>query len=177
MVNRYFSIIKPRLLFLLITILFNLFSYGQTYTSRFGSKFFPGHYDIVMTIENDSVRYELFNHWYCLSYEESRQMKISLDELDFFNTNNDTIQIEVCDNKIRLIDKKYGINKRIKHKKLCASPEKMRMISFAVKISMNSNVIRHYQLYTPADLNLPENEFKEKVKQNMAKLEKERRGN
>ncbi|MDL2309302.1 hypothetical protein LJC53_06940 [Bacteroidales bacterium OttesenSCG-928-C03] len=165
-----------RLLFLLFTIfLFNSFSFGQTattYTSRIGSKFFPGHSDIVITIENDSVRYELFNHWYVSAYAELRQMKISLDSLESLNTNNDSIQIKIYDNKIQLIDKKYGINKKIKDKKLCASPERMRKISFAYKISSNNENVRHYELYTNDDLNLSETEFEKKVIENMEKIEK-----
>jgi hypothetical protein len=174
MLNRYISENKAKLLFLLFAIfLFNSFSFGQTvYTSRIGSKFFPGHNDIVITIENDSVRYELFNHWYTSSYAELRQMKISLDSLEFFNANNDTIQIKVYDNTIWLVDKKYRINKKIKHKKLCASPEKMRKISFAYKISSSYEDIRHYELYTDDDLNLSETEFEKKVIENIKRIEK-----
>jgi len=38
----------------------NLLGFGQeNYTSRKGSKFFPGHLDISITIDKNELRYEL----------------------------------------------------------------------------------------------------------------------
>ena len=172
MLNR--TILKTKtkkITILFVFLLYNSIFYGQTtYTSRLGSKFFPGHGDIVITIDSKNIRYEMFNHWYTRSYAELRQMSINLDSLDSFNKNNDTIRIEIHGNKLRLVDKKFHINKNIKHKKLCTSPENMRKISFAYKISSEFENIRHYELYTDNDLDLPEEEFKEKVIENMKNL-------
>ncbi len=58
---------KIKLTIIFLTLI-QLSSYSQdTFTSRKGSKFFPGHHDVVITVNNKNVRYELFNHWYCTS--------------------------------------------------------------------------------------------------------------
>ena len=147
----------------LILILFQLLSYGQKkYTSRIGSKFFPGHQDIVVTIDNGILRYELFNHWYSGCYAELRQMKFKLDSLDLFNQTNDSISIKIRDDKIQLKDKRYGINKKIRHKNLCTSPENMRKISFAYILS-SKNGLGPQALYSWDDLKLTELEFEKQV--------------
>jgi len=135
---------------------------NQTYTGRIGSKFFPSHLDIVITINNDSLRYELFNHWYCRSYAELRQITISINDIN----KNDSIVFKINEKSIRLIDKKYGIYKRIKSIKLCISVEKMRKISYAHKIA-TENGLRHFDLYEWKDLELNENEFYKKVDSNL----------
>ncbi len=158
---------KITLTIIILTILqLNIYP-QQTYTSRKGSKFFPGHLDISITVDNRCVRYELFNHWYSFSYAELRQIKIPLDSLDEFNQKNDSIKIILEKGKIKLIDKKYQIFKKIKHKNLCASESTMRKISFAYEISRKQNGIRHFELYDREDLNLDEKSFKEKVMQNL----------
>ncbi|MBA7572258.1 hypothetical protein ES708_14034 [subsurface metagenome] len=113
------------------------------------------------------MRYELFNHWYSGSYAELRQIKIKLDTLERFNLSNDSISIIILDNKILLTDKRFHINKKIKHKNLCTSPENMRKISYAYKVSSDYENIRHYELYKSEDLNLSEDEFKKKVIENL----------
>ncbi len=153
-------------------IILNLNGFGQeNYTSRIGSKFFPGHLDIVMTLDNNNfIRYELFNHWYSGSYAELRQISINLDNLERFNQSNDTISIKILDNKIHLIDKGFRINKKIRHKKLCASPENMRKISYAYKVSLDNEKVKHYDLYNWDDLKLSEEEFTKLVNDNMIKI-------
>jgi hypothetical protein len=159
-------------LIFLILISFQLLSFGQTtYTSRIGSKFFPGHLDIVVSVDNGVLRYELFNHWYAGSYAELQQMKIKLDSLNMFNQSNDSISIKILDNKIQLKDKRYRINKKVKHKNLCASPEKMRKISFAYRIS-TINGLGPHTLYSWDDLNMTELEFEKQVMINLDKIKK-----
>ena len=154
---------KIRLTIILIT-LFQLYSYSQdTFTSRKGSKFFPGHLDIVITVDNKNVRYELFNHWYSHSYAELRQITIPLESLNDFNQKNDSIKIISHKGKVKLIDKKYRLSRNIKHKKLCASISTMRKISFAYKQSLQYKDIRHFELYNQEDLVLSEEDFKKKV--------------
>ena len=149
----------------------NLNGFGQeNYTSRIGSKFFPGHLDIVMTLDNNVIRYELFNHWYSGSYAELRQISIKKDSLELFNQSNDTISFNLLDNTIHLIDKRFGINKKIRHKKLCTSPENMRKISYAYKVSSKNGKVSHYDLYNWEDLKLSEEEFIKIVNDNMNKL-------
>ena len=167
---------KRTIIFFIFVIVYSM-SYGQhRYTSRIGSKFFPGHADIVITVEGNTIRYEMFNHWYVSSYAELRQITIRLDSLDLFNERNDTIIIKILNNKIHLIDKSFRINKKIRHKKLCASPETMRKISYAYKVSEKYNRIRHYELYKREDFELSENEFKKRVDENLDKLKNQTNG-
>jgi hypothetical protein len=154
---------KIKLTIIFLTLI-QLSSYSQdTFTSRKGSKFFPGHLDVVITVDNKNVRYELFNHWYSLSYAELRQITIPLDSLNEFNQKNDSIKIELYKGKVKLTDKKYKLSRKIKHRNLCASPSTMRKISFAYKLSSEHKDIRHFELYEREDLNLDEEVFKKKV--------------
>lgn len=159
---------KIKLTIIFLALIQQLSSYSQdTFTSRKGSKFFPGHLDVVITVDNKNVRYELFNHWYSLSYAELRQITIPFESLNEFNQANDSIRIELQKGKVKLIDKKYRLSRKIKHRNLCASASTMRKISFAYKLSSEHTDIRHFELYEREDLNLEEEVFKKKV---MAKL-------
>lgn len=154
---------KIKLTIIFLTLL-HLYSYSQeTYTSRKGSKFFPGHVEIVITVDNKTVRYELFNHWYSWSYAELRQVTIPLDSLNEFNQMNDSIKIILHKGKVKLVDKKYRLSRTIKHKDLCTSVSNMRKISFAYKLSNGQKDIRHFELYEREDLTLDEGEFQKKV--------------
>lgn len=158
---------KIRLTVILLTFLqFQCFS-QQTYTSRKGSKFFPNHFDIVITVDNNKVRYELFNHWYSFSYDEYRQITISLDSLSAFNQKNDTIKIELQKRKVKLVDKKYRLARKIKHRDLCVSAPIMRKISFACNLTRENSNIKHFELYNRDDLKLEEEEFKRIVLENL----------
>lgn len=88
-------------------ITLNLIGFGQeNYTSRKGSKFFPGHLDISITIDKNELRYELFNHLYTGSYAELKQITIKLDSIEKFNLSNESIAITIIKNKAHLTDKK-----------------------------------------------------------------------
>lgn len=157
---------KIRLVVLVLTLL-QLSSYAQeSFTGRKGSKFFPGHLDVVLTVENDTLQYEVFNHWYASSYATLRDLNIPLDNLAQFNQNNDSIKITMQRGKIKLIDKKYRLSKTIKHSTLCAPITTMRKIAFAYSLSEQAN-IRHFELYNHEDLQLNEEEFKKKVLGNL----------
>jgi len=121
-------------------------------------------------VDNNVLRYELFNHWYSGSYAELRQISINLDNLERFNQSNDIISIKILGDKIHLIDKGFKINKKIRHKNLCASPENMRKISYAYKVSSSNGKISHYDLYEWDDLKLSEEEFIKIVNENMNKI-------
>lgn len=158
---------KIQLTIILLAI-FQLTCFSQeNFTSRKGPKFLPGHLDIVITVDNNNLRYELFNHWYSFSYAEYRQITIPLDSLKEFNQNNDSIKIELRKNKVKLVDKKYHLNRKIKHRNLCASVQTMRKISFAYKLSREHQNLRHFALYQREDLKLGEEEFKKKVIENL----------
>ena len=162
---------RMHIFFLLIFFLSCLTAYGQSiYISRIGSKFLPGHVDIVITVDNENVRYEMFEHWYTRSFAEMRQVTITLDNLNKFNEENDTIQLKIFGKYVQLVDKKYNVNKKIKHKKTCTSVEKMRKISYAYKISSQYENIRHYELYTESDLDLPEHEFEKRILENVERI-------
>jgi len=145
------------------------------YSSRIGSKFFPGHLDLAISINNGNLRYELFNHWYTGSFAELRQFVIPLDSLDHYNKSNDTLNFKLYPDKIYLIDKRLNIEKNIKHRKLCYSVENMRKISFAFKVSTKYVNLHHYDLYNSEDLILNENEFKDKVLGNLKIMNKTKR--
>ena len=160
---------KIRQLLLLVSFILiysNNFAQEKIFTSRKGSKFFPGHFDIVVTINNENIKYELFNHWYSGSYAELREINIIKSEIEKFNLNSDSLKIEINKNSVRIIDKKYKINKKIKSRKLCTSKENMRKISFAYEIAKKNN-LRHFSLYNYEDLKLPEEEFKKKIETNL----------
>ena len=158
---------------LLFFSLVQLNSYSQeTFTSRKGLKFFPGHFDIHITIDHKNLRYELFNHWYSLSYVQLRQLTIPLDSLDEFNQKQDSLKLFFKKGKVKLIDKKYRLSKRIKHKQLCASVSVMRKISFAYELSIESKDKRHFELYNWEDLSLEEEEFKKKIIEQLKEKEK-----
>ena len=163
---------KIRLVVLVLTFL-QLSSYAQeSFTGRKGTKFFPGHFDVVLTVENDTLQYELFNHWYSSSYATLRDLSITLHQLDQFNQNNDSIKITMQRGKIKLIDKKYRLSKKIKHSKLCAPATTMRKIVFAYTLSEQAN-IRHFELYNQEDLQLNEEEFNQKVLDNLKEKTKQ----
>lgn len=140
----------------------------ETYTGKKGSRLFPGHLHIVIEVDSSTVKYELFNHWYSWSYVQYRQLTIPLDRLDDFNSNNDSLQIKILDNKVKLIDKRYKLNRKIKHQKICALPSTMRKISYACELTKEHPELRHFELYEREELSLPENEFKRLIKERLA---------
>lgn len=149
---------------IILTICFGLKSFSQeTFTERKGLSFFPGHLHLVITVDSNEVHYQLFNHWYSLSYAQYRDIKIPISDLAKYNEQNDTLTIVLLDNKIELIDKKYKLNRKVKHQKLCASVETMRKISYANSLAEKHEGIMHYQLYESKDLELTEEEFKNLV--------------
>ena len=144
-------------------------SYGQdSYSSRKGTKFFPGHLDIAITIDEKNVKYELYNHWYSGTYSQLRQIEIPIDSLEHFNQRNDSITIKITNNKVKLTDKRYKLNRKVKHTNLCNSTENMRKISFAVDLALHHSIGPH-GLYLYEDLKLEEFEFKQKVLGNLSK--------
>ena len=154
---------KIKFIIIILTFIqFNGFS-QNIFTSRKGTKFFPGHYDIVITVDSKSVRYELFNHWYSWAYAENRQLTIPLDSINSFNQKNDTIKIKLYKRKVKLIDKKYRLSRNVRHRSLCTSVQTMRKISFACILSSENKDIRHLELFDREDLKLNEEEFKRKV--------------
>lgn len=149
-------------LYLSFLLIYPANSFSQTtFSKRKGSKFFPGHLDVVVTVFDDSIRYELFNHWYSRSYEELRQISIPLNSLEVYNKENkDSLQIILKGNKVRITDEKYGLNGKLKHSPLCATADMMRKISYASKLASENKNIRHFDLYTTEELDLPEKEFR-----------------
>ncbi len=163
---------------IILTLCFSLTSFSQeTYTSRKGSRFFPGHLHIVINIDSTEVHYQLFNHWYSLSYAQYRDIKIPFSELEKYGKENDTLSIIVLDSKVKLIDKRNKLDQRIKHQKLCASVETMRKISYANSIAQKHDDMMHFHLYEYEDLELTEEEFKELVDKNLEEEIKKRHAN
>ena len=164
-----------KLFLLIILIIFssNIYAQEEVFTSRKGSKFFPGHLDIVITINNENVEYELFNHWHSSSYSQLRKISIKINEIERFNSTNDSIKIVISKNSIGLIDEKYKLNKKVKKRKLCTSKENMRKISYAYKIGKENN-IEHFTLYNYEDLKLTESEFFRKVGSNLTSIKQKK---
>jgi len=154
------------LIYLLLLVSASSFS-QETFTSRKGTKFFPGHQDMAITVTDSTVRYELFNHWYVMSYAELRQLTISKDSLDFYGNSNDTLQIKLTDKYVKLIDKRYKLTRKVKRTRLCVSPETMRKISFAYSQSLKYDNIGPHGLYEDHDLDLSEEKFKKVVIKNL----------
>lgn len=153
---------------IILTLCFSLTGFSQeTYTARKGSRLFPGHLHIVMDVDSNEIHYQLFNHWYTWSYAQLRDIKIPISELDKYGESNDTLTIIVLDNKVRLIDNKNRLNRKIKHQKLCASVETMRKISYANSIAEKYDDMMHYHLYEHENLELTEEEFKKLVNHNL----------
>ncbi|WP_130736487.1 hypothetical protein [Flavobacterium sp. J27] len=147
-----------------------ILSQEQIYTSRKGLKFFPSHLEIVVTVSNETIKYELFNHWYSNSYVQLREVVVPLDSLTKFNKENETIKIKFEKNKIKIVDKKYKVSKKMKHTALCTSLDVMRKISYAYEISKAYKNIGHFVLYTTFDLKLSETDFKIKVDENLKEI-------
>lgn len=153
---------------ILLCIYFGLTGYSQeTYTAIKGSRFFPGHLHVVITMDSSIIHYQLFNHWYCLSYAQYRDIRIPINELDKFNNENDTLTIIVLDDKVKLIDKRNNLDRKIRHQRLCASVETMRKISYANKLAERHENMMHFHLYDRDDLKLTEEEFKKLVEKNL----------
>lgn len=157
-----------RLLLVPFAMIFTTSLFAQDiYTARKGSKFFPGHWDIAVSVYKDSARYEVFNHWYARAYDQVRQITLPL------HTPNDSIKIEVKGNKIYLVDAGLKLNKKLRRDKDMPL-DMMRKIAFASQVAHQQKDIKHFDLYRdPEDLALPEEEFKALVLANFAlKLQK-----
>lgn len=157
--------------FFLLFISFSVRAQDNVYAARKGIIFFPGHLEAFATISNGTLRYELYNHWYSRAYAELRQISIPINEIDNFNKTNTEIQIRILKNKIEIKDKKYHLNKKLKHRELCSSAMHMRKVSFAYKIS-KENDLGIFALFQYEDLDLPENEFQSKVLENLKSIKK-----
>ncbi|WKK84060.1 hypothetical protein QYS48_17790 [Marivirga arenosa] len=163
---------------IILTFCFGLTGFSQeTYTARKGSRFFPGHLHIVMQVDSTEIHYQLFNHWYSLSYAQSRDIKIPINKLEDYGEQNDTLTIIVHDKKVKLIDKRNKLDRKIKHQKLCASVETMRKISYANSIAEKYDDMMHFYLYEREDLELTEEEFKKLVDNNLKEEIKKRHAN
>lgn len=98
-----------------------------------------------------------------MSYAELRQLTIAKDSLDFYGKSNDSLQIKLSEKYIKLIDKRYKLNRKIKRTRLCVSPEIMRKISFAYSQSLKYDNIGPHGLYEDKDLDMSEEDFKKIV--------------
>lgn len=157
-----------RLFFVTLILGLPLLSYSQTqYTGHKGSKLFPFHVDIVISVDSAHIRYEVFHHWYSVSYAELRQINIPTDSLAVFNSSQDTLQILFNKKYVLLDDKTLGISQKIRHGKLCTSADRMRKISFAYAQSSKHTGIQHFHLYKNEDLELSEEEFRKVVLNNL----------
>ncbi len=149
----------------------------ETYTARKGSRLFPGHLHMVLSVDSIEIHYQLFNHWYSLSYAQYRDIKIPINELDNYGEQNDTLTIIMLDNKIKLVDKRNKLDRKIKHQKLCASVVTMRKISYANSIAEKHEDMMHFHLYERDDLGLSEEEFKNLVDKNLKEELRKRHAN
>ena len=167
--NKLCEIKKTKIILsIILTLCFGVTSFSQeTYTARKGSRFFPGHLHIVITTDSAEIQYQLFNHWYSLSYAQYRDIKIPINELDSFGEKNDTLTILILDNKIKLVDKRNKLDRKVKHQKGCASTATMRKISYANNLAEKREDTRHFRLYDYDDLKLSEEEFKKLIDKNI----------
>jgi hypothetical protein len=141
----------------------------EMFTGKKGSRLFPGHWHSVIIVNDEHVHYQLFNHWYSRAYAQLRDTIIPLNEVVSFNkdkSTKSTIMLSISKKKIRLIDDVYGIKHSLKRKKLCADLDTMRKISFAYEYSKKNENVHFQELYTQAELELGEEEFKIVVQRN-----------
>ena len=143
------------------------------YSAKKGPRFMPGHYHVIIHVNSTTVRYELFNHWYNQSYAQYRDLSIPIDSLAAFNATNDSLQIILKDDQVKLIDRKFKLNKTVKQTRLCAKTQEMRKISYAYTIANKSEGIKFYDLYQNEALKLPIAEFKALVDKNFIALSKQ----
>jgi len=153
------------LILTLLTLSISVYGQDKAYLGRKGINL-PGHIDIAITINNDTLRYELFNHWYTESYAELRQVLIPVKDLELYSSANDSLSFKVNEKYIHIVDKKYGINKKIKSRKDSTPIEIMRKISYAYKIA-KENELMHFNLYISDDLKLNERDFQKKIEKNL----------
>lgn len=132
---------------------------------------------MVISVDSTEIHYQLFNHWYSLSYAQNRDIKIPINELDNYGEQNDTLTIIMLDNKIKLVDKRNKLDRKIKHQKLCASVETMRKISYANSIAEKHEAMMHFHLYDHDDLKLTEEEFIKLINKNLEEEIKKRHAN
>lgn len=132
---------------------------------------------MVITVDSTEIHYQLFNHWYSLSYAQYRDIKIPINELDNFSEQNDTLTIILLNGKIKLVDKRNKLNRKVKNQNLCASLETMRKISYANQIAESYDDLRHYQLYDYDDLELQEEEFQKLIDNNLEEIINQRAHN
>lgn len=135
----------------------------KAYSAKKGPRFMPGHLHIVVEIENDTLRYQLFNHWYASSYKQLRDVRVAVNQLNTFNS--DTLSFYILENKVKLMDREYKIKGAVKNQKLCASLDEMRKIAFAYSLIEKQKGLRHFDLYTQEDLSLPEAQFQSRVEE------------
>ncbi|MFD1552570.1 hypothetical protein DNU06_15630 [Putridiphycobacter roseus] len=140
------------------------------YTAKKGPRFMPGHYHVVIHVDSEMVRYELFNHWYNQAYAQYRDLTIPMDSLAAFNAKNDSLQIVLQPDQVKLVDRRYKLKKRVKQTALCSEAPEMRKISYANTIANKSDDIKIYNLYNYEDLKLPLGEFKTLVDKNYTEL-------
>lgn len=161
-----------RILLWLICFCFCLNSYSQqTFTAKKGSRWFPLHYHAVITVNSDTVHYQLFNHWYSHSYAQYRDIILPVNQLDSIQHYADSLTITIDDDKVMIVDEKYNFKKRIRHQRLCASVSTMRKVSFADSLAQNRNDLRHFLLYEHSDLDLSEDEFRQLVLKNFVEIQ------
>lgn len=139
----------------------------ESYSSNIGAKLFPGHLHVVIDVDSTEIHYQLFNHWYSLSYAQTRDVRIPLSEIDKYGEQNDTLTILLFKNKVKLIDKQNDLKQTVKHQKPCTSVATMRKISYAVAIASQYDRMNHFHLYERSELDLSEDEFKQRVNQNL----------
>lgn len=119
----------------LVSFCFSLAGFSQeTYTARKGLRIFPGHLHIALKVDSNKVHYQLFNHWYNLSYAQYRDIKIPISELPQYGEQNDTLRIIILADKVKLVDKRNQLDLKIKHTKLCSTVETMRKISTHIQL-------------------------------------------
>jgi hypothetical protein len=112
--------IRNWIIFIILNLSFQ-YMWGQdTLYAHKGLKALPGHFDIVIIHNKNSITYQLFNHYYTMSYVRFRNITVPIDSLIEFNK-QDSINIVIDKGQIYLKDKLFNISKKINKKKTCRS--------------------------------------------------------
>ncbi|MEQ8239519.1 MAG: hypothetical protein RIA69_09925 [Cyclobacteriaceae bacterium] len=163
---------------ILLMLCFGFTSFSQEmFTARKGLRFFPGHLHTVISLDSSEIHYQLFNHWYNLSYAQLRDITIPINALGNYGVQNDTLSFIIQNRKMKLIDKRNKLNQKVKHQKRCASTEIMRKISYAHSMAERHEDMMHFHLYEQDDLKQSEEMFKKLVNKNFEEETKKRPAN
>ncbi len=159
-----------QILLMIIAVLFcQQIAAQNIYYGHWGSRLFPGHWDVFVTVSEDSIRYEAYNHAYTDWHIEKRKISIPVSDIDRYGTQNDTLQINIEEKRIHIKDGDLDLKLQSKVKakgSLC----RIRKLAYADKVARENGIKDFWDLYSYENFELTEEEFYAKVDDNLRLL-------